>query len=165
MSEGTNTTGTAAIIAAAAPAATATGGLVAHIEKLFAESGDAALHGLRHLAAEVEKIAHGGVEPAAIEELVEDKLASVVNPFLAELKAAMKDRVEGLEEQVGKLIEHVHQIASALPPAPPQHSAAAGVTVAGVEVPAGAGALTETAPAQPAPGAALPVDGSAPSAP
>lgn len=143
MTDGTNNDG------ASAPAAPLEHlGLVGHIEKLFAETGDAALHGLRRLAAELEKIGHGGVEPAVLAELIEDKVASIVNPFLADMKEAFKGRVEHIEDQVTKLTAQLQgQPASAPPAAPPEQSTAVGVSVAGVEVPAGAGALTETAPA------------------
>lgn len=115
MSEATNTAGDTA--GAAAPVEKT--GLVAHIEKLFAETGDAALHGLRHLAGEIEKIAHGGVEPAALETAIEAKLKSVVGPFFTQLQAAFENRLKDLEAELAQLTSQVQgQPASPPPPAP-----------------------------------------------
>lgn len=102
MSEGQNNPASAA-----AEGAVAATGLVGHIEHLFASGGDAALHGLRHLAGEIEKFAHGGVEPQAIEDLIGRKVAELVTPYLHQLQEIIQTRVEDLEHQVEQLLARV----------------------------------------------------------
>lgn len=129
MSDVTDTT-------AAAPT-----GLVAHIEKLFAETGDAALHGLRHLAGEVEKIARGGIDPKSIETEIEAKLALVLNPFMQQVQEMFQKRLVELEAQGQLLALKLDLVEKAgrpplavpdNPPAPPapQPTAGAAATVA-----------------------------------
>lgn len=90
--------------------------LVAKIEQLFAESGDAALHGLKAIAAEVEKLTGGGLTAADLEAKIKAEVASVVNPFLLQLQQAFEGRVKELEDGLATVAAATQQIATSLPP-------------------------------------------------
>lgn len=82
--------------------------LVAAIEAFFAEKGDAALLGLKHLASEVEKLGNGGLEPAAIEAKIKGEVHSVLDPFLADLRQAFETRMKGLEDGLAAVSAYVN---------------------------------------------------------